>query len=304
MNPFQIEIKPTNNPTILKFVAKRFLTQHESFEFANIDEASNSPLAQQLFYLPFVKTVYIAQNFVAIQKYDIVEWEDVQLETAEEISNYLKQEKPVIIEPTEKSQKTTFSVSMESTPNPEVMKFISDQKMLSDVLEFKNSAEAKQAPLAQALFQFPFVKELFFDDNFISVTKHEFVQWDAIAQELREFIQTYLEEGKPVVEEGIRNKSVGSISSKVEKNRSNESLDAISKEIISILDEYVKPAVARDGGNIVFNTYNAETKNVQVILQGACSGCPSSTITLKNGIETMLKEMLPGKVETVEAMND
>lgn len=303
MHAFQVEIKPTNNPTILKFVAKRFLTQHESFEFANIDEASNSPLAQKLFYLPFVKSVYIAQNFVAIQKYDIVEWEDVQFETAEEISNYLKQEKPVILEPTKKSQKNAV-VAVESTPNPAVMKFVSNKKLLPHAVEFKNVEEAKQAPMAQALFQFPFVKEVFFDDDFVSVTKHEFVSWDAIAHELREFIQTYLEEGKPVVNEGMRSQSVGSISSKIEKNRSNENLDTISKEIISILDEYVKPAVAGDGGNIVFNTYNSQTKKVEVILQGACSGCPSSTITLKNGIETMLKEMLPGKVESVEAMNE
>ena len=82
-----------------------------------------------------------------------------------------------------------------------------------------------------------------------------------------------------------------------------ENLDDISKEIINILEEYVKPAVASDGGNIQFESYDAATKNVKVILQGACSGCPSSTFTLKNGIENMLKEMLKDKIESVEAVN-
>ena len=83
-----------------------------------------------------------------------------------------------------------------------------------------------------------------------------------------------------------------------------ENLDETSKEIVSILDEYIKPAVAADGGNIMFKSYNKENKSVSVILQGACSGCPSSTITLKNGIENMLKKLLKGKVEVVEAINE
>ena len=304
MNPYKIDIKPTTNPTIVKFVANRFLTQHESFEFANIDEAGNSPLAQHLFYLPFVKTVYIAQNFVAVQKYDIVEWEDVQNETATQISDYLNNGGPIFVQQETKPEKIATTVYAESTPNPAVMKFIANKKLVVNTMEFKNSSEAKHAPLAQALFQFPFVNEVFLDDNFVSINKYEFVEWNDIMGELREFIRHYLEEGKPVIDEGHSVAAPkGMPIQAAEKQVPTKELDDVSKEIVSILDEYVKPAVANDGGNIVFDSYNPESKSVRVVLQGACSGCPSSTLTLKSGIETMLKEMLHGHVESVEAVD-
>src|SRR5699024_9540967 len=119
MHTYQIEIKPTNNPTIVKFEAGRFLVQQESFEFANIDDATNSPLAQQLFHLPFVKKVYIAQNFIAIQRYDNVAWKDVQEEVASIISDYLNEGKLVIKEnDSEPAKKHPVTVYAESTPNP------------------------------------------------------------------------------------------------------------------------------------------------------------------------------------------
>lgn len=302
MHNYQIEIKPTNNPTIIQFEADRFLVQQQSFEFANIDEATDSPLAQQLFHLPFVKKVYIAQNFIAIQRYDNVVWEDVQEEVASIILEYLNGGKRVIKEnDSEPTKKHPVTVYAENTPNPAVMKFVSNKKLVVQTVEFKNSGEAKNGPMAQALFQFPFVKEVFFDTNFISVNKHDFVEWGDITMELREFIRTYLEEGKMVIDESSATNTpeVLTESSVV----SIKNLDDTSKEIVSILNEYIQPAVASDGGNIVFQSYDPETKKVQVILQGACSGCPSSTQTLKMGIENMLKEMLAGRVETVEAFN-
>ena len=118
--------------------------------------------------------------------------------------------------------------------------------------------------------------------------------------ELREFIKIYIENGSPII-----TSDAPELTKQTEqaKEAHFENLDDISKEIINILEEYVKPAVASDGGNIQFESYDAETKNVKVILQGACSGCPSSTFTLKNGIENMLKEMLKDKIESVEAIN-
>ncbi|HET8809013.1 MAG TPA: NifU family protein [Flavobacteriaceae bacterium] len=303
MHTYSIDIKPTSNPAIVKFETDRFLTQHENFEFSNIDEAQNSPLAQQLFHLPFVKTVYIAQNFVAIEKYNIVGWNDVQTETAAQIAEYLNNGGTVVKESDQDAQKKiAVTVYAESTPNPSVMKFVCNKKLVLQTAEFKNIDEAKNSPLAQQLFHFPFVKAVFFDENYISINKFDIAEWNEITLELREFIRTYLEEGKTVFDEG----AVASVSEKeVEKTAAKEitNLDTVSQEIVSILDEYIKPAVASDGGNIVFDSYNSEDKKVKVILQGACSGCPSSTLTLKNGIETMLKEMLHGKVETVEAVN-
>lgn len=300
---FQIEIKPTTNPAIIKFEANRFLTEHESFEFANIDEAGDSPLAQQLFYLPFVKTVFIAQNFVAIEKYDIVEWADVQKETANQIQDYLNSGKQAVGNKTHVEKKIPVTVYAESTPNPSVMKFATNKKLVLKTLEFKNIDEAINAPLAQELFHFPFVREVFFDENFVSINKYDMADWNDITLELREFIREYLTAGKTIVDEEAFSNEKASYLTPHTSHLKPQSLDKTSQEIVSTLDEYVKPAVAGDGGNIVFDSYNPESKSVKVILQGACSGCPSSTMTLKNGIETMLREMLNGKVERVEAVN-
>ena len=299
MSEFNITIQPTNNKNIVKFVTDSFLTQAQSYEFGSIDEAAPSPIAQQLFYLPFVKTVYISQNFIAIEKYNIVEWEDVQDEVATSIKKYLDSGEAVVTQKNE-STKIPVTVYAESTPNPSVLKFVANKPLATDTFEFKNIDEATDAPLAQALFNFPFVKEVFISDNYVSVMKYNMVEWQEISMEVREFIRKYLEDGKPVLNDAILQKEKVSEGSS-EKETAN--LSDIDKQIIEILDEYVKPAVAGDGGHIAFKSFDADTKTVSVILQGACSGCPSSTVTLKNGIETMLKEMLHGKVQNVVAIN-
>lgn len=299
MKKIDVSLQETNNPAILKFEANSFLTQYESFEFNNIDEAKNSPLAQQLFYLPFVKKVYISGNFVAIERYDIVTWSDVQNEVREQIEAYLNNDGVVVI-PLEQHKKVAVTVYAESTPNPAVIKFVANKNLTPFMLEFTSIDEAKSSPFATELFHFPFIKSVFIDKNYVSITKYDVAEWDDITMELREFIRSYIENGKDIVAADapeINNNT------EVAKEEQFETLDDVSKEIINILEEHVKPAVASDGGNIQFESYDAVTKNVKVILQGACSGCPSSTFTLKNGIENMLKEMLHGKVETVEAIN-
>ncbi|MBV1924675.1 MAG: NifU family protein [Flavobacteriaceae bacterium] len=298
MPQFNISVQPTNNENIVKFTANSFLVQTKSFEFNNIDECQNSPLAQQLFYLPFVKTVYISQNFIAIEKFNIVKWEDVQEEVASNISDYLNSGELVITE-NSLGEKNPTTVYAESTPNPSVMKFVANKALTSNSFEFKNTEEALHSPLASALFKFSFVKEVFISANYISISKIDEIEWQIITNDIREFIKNYIEDGKPIFSDAIlQNKSVN-------KTTSEEDIDYsdIEKEIISILNEYVKPAVESDGGNIAFDSFNEDTKTVRVVLQGACSGCPSSTVTLKNGIERMLVEMLNGKVTTVEAIN-
>ncbi|GAB2765023.1 NifU family protein [Salinimicrobium soli] len=301
MKEFTINIQPTTKPTIVKFEANKFLTQHESFEFHNIEEAEHSPLAQQLFHLPFVKTVYIAQNFVALEKYNIVHWKDIQHEVAEQIEDFLNKGGTVVTPSKEENKKIPVTVYAESTPNPTVMKFVANRKLVLQTAEFKNIDEAKHAPLAKALFHFPFVKEVFLDENYISITKYDIAEWNDITLELREFVREYLEQGKEVMSED--HVETTNAKNNSDSNIQEVQLDDVSKEIVAILDEYIKPAVASDGGNIMFESYDADEKTVKVILQGACSGCPSSTFTLKNGIENMLKEMLHGKVEKVEAIN-
>ncbi|GAA0717274.1 NifU family protein [Aquimarina litoralis] len=296
---FEIKIEATSNPSILKFEANFFLTKHTSYEFENIDHAKNSPLAQQLFYLPFVKRVFIAQNFVAIDKFEIVDWSDVQDEVAQQIENYLNSGQPVINE-TAEPKKTAITIYAESTPNPSVLKFVANKKLVATGHEFKSIDDTKEAPIAEKLFNFPFVKEIYIDENYISIHKYDIADWQDITLELREFLREYLEQGKEVLS---ANATVSTSQVEKQADLDFEKLDDTSKDIVNIIEEYIKPAVASDGGNIMFDSYDPESKGVKVILQGACSGCPSSTFTLKNGIENMLKEMLKDKVAYVEAIN-
>ncbi|PKG42119.1 NifU family protein [Psychroflexus sp. MES1-P1E] len=298
---YTVEIKPTNKPSILKFEFNEFLTKQKGYEYHNIEEAMKSPIASQLFYLPFVKTVYISQNFIAIEKFNIVEWADVQNEISEQLLKHINDGGKIVDEKEEDSvSKIPVTVYAESTPNPSVIKFVANKKLVLESAEFKSIDDAELSPLAQKLFHFPFVKEIFMDDNYISINKYDMAEWEEITNELRGFIKDYLEEGGKILESGkVQSKKTEAPTPEIDTSN----LDDISKEIVQILEEYVKPAVASDGGNIMFKSYNAESKDVQVILQGACSGCPSSTITLKNGIESMLKEMLQGKVDTVTAFN-
>ncbi len=299
MREFVITVVATNNPAILKFETNHFITKGSNFEYKNIDEAKNSPLAQQLFYLPFIKTVYISGNFIALERFDIVEWEDVKDEVAQQLVEYLNTGAPVVLEE-ETGQKRAITIYAEVTPNPAVLKFVANQKIVPATFEFKNIDEASTSKLAKGLFHFPYVKEVFMDENYVSITKYEVVEWDEITMELREFIRNFLTEGG----EAVSSEAAIKQSETISKSPSlNSNLDDTSKQIISILDEYVKPAVASDGGNILFQSYEEESKTVNVILQGACSGCPSSTFTLKNGIENMLKNMLGDKVEEVVALN-
>lgn len=291
-----IKIQETNNETILKFVSNKILVNGGSYEYNNIDEAKNSPLAQQLFYLPFVKKVLVTANFIAIQRYDIVEWNDVEEEVREQIEAYIQDGNSVVKEETTK--KDAVEVYAEVTPNPAVMKFGTNKALTQTDVEFKNIEEAsKSSPLAQALFSFPFVKEIFISENYISITKYDMIDWNEVYQEVRTFIRSYIQEGKKIISELPKQQTTQNV--EVPK----ENLTDTETKIVDILDEYIKPAVASDGGNIAFQSYDADSKRVSVILQGACSGCPSSTVTLKNGIETMLKEMLPNQINEVVAIN-
>lgn len=299
MSTFKVSVQETSNDAIIKFEINQFITKHQSFEFKNIDEAKPSPLAQQLFYLPFVKKVYISSNFIAIERYNIVEWKDVQDEVLQQIESYLN-EGGVVINEVEAPKKVPVTVYAEATPNPSVMKFVANKKIVTALFEFTSIDEAKLSPLATELFHLPFVKSVFIEENYVSITKFDVAEWQDITVEVREFIKNFIESGKEVVLPEAAEKLEQTTA---QKDSNFEALDDTSKEIVNILEEYVKPAVASDGGNIQFLSYDENSKNVSVLLQGACSGCPSSTFTLKNGIENMLKQMLPGKVEMVEAIN-
>ena len=298
MQSFNIKIENTKTPSIIKFISKSILTDG-SFEYNTIEDANNSDLVQQLFHLPFVKKVFVTANFIAIERYNIVEWSDVQDELQQVIENYLNKNGSVF-NTSKQSKKMPVQIYAESTPNPNVMKFVTNKLLSSQNIESLSAEQTTGLPLATALFNFPFVKEIFISENYVSISKTETIDWFEITNELRSFLKKYIEEGKPIIDEGYEPAPLTTINNKPVNVKN---LDNTSQEIVAILDEYIKPAVTSDGGNIMFQSYDAENKTVNVILQGACSGCPSSTITLKNGIEATLKQLLPNKIEEVIAIN-
>lgn len=279
------KIQKTKNPHILKFESSQILTQ-DSFEFTTDKNSGNSPLATQLLKLPFITTVFISANFIALQKIEAIEWPDVQEELKNVLNDYFKNDNALFI----KKEKTVVEVYAESTPNPEVMKFVTNQLIYKGNIEFKSVTSAKNNPFIANFFSLGFVNSVFTENNYVSITKDSKADWFGISDEIRNYIKYNLEPLKDI--ENITDV----------RSEKPQILEGISKEIVAILDQYIKPAVMADGGNIIFDSYDDATKSVKVILKGACNGCPSSTVTLKNGIEATLKNLLPGKIESVEAL--
>jgi len=289
----RVYIDHTPNPNILKFVCDETLTVG-ALELSKNDPAEDSPLAQELLQFPFVSKVYITANFVAVQKIDGIEWEMVADEIKELVNKHLEEQTIL----TRRQKEDPFTLYIDYTPNPAVMKFASNKMLYKGIAEAKSIDYANEIPLAKELFAFPYVKEVFISENYVSVTKIPEANWNEISLELRYSILEYLKSGKTIVTENY----VPSHNQVVDEAPAKEYSDA-ELQIKDIITEYIQPAVAGDGGNIELIEFEEATKTAKMLLQGACSGCPSSTITLKNGIETMLKEMMPGKVEYVEAIN-
>lgn len=294
-----IKIENTNNSAIIKFVFDKMLTEN-SFEYHSVEDAKNSDLVKQLFHLPFVKNVYITANFMAIEKFDILEWDEVQEELKDMFSNYLQDNESIFIP---ENKTSIIEVFAESTPNPSVQKFVTSKLLSTQNIEVSTRDEAGEVPIAMELFEFSYVKEVFISDNYISIMKDDSIEWFEINTKIRDFIKEYLQSDRRIISKNYQPKKIENIENSELTPGFKPTNDDISKQIISILDEYIKPAVAGDGGNIQFLSYIKETKEVNVILQGACNGCPSSTITLKNGIEATLKQFLPNEIGSVNALN-
>ena len=190
-----------------------------------------------------------------------------------------------------------YSIYAESTPNPAVMKFVSNRILVSENLEILSPEDARQMPIASAIFNFPFVKGLFISGNFIAITKNASAKWDDIAMQLRVFITDFLnKEGLEIIEENI----VKEAEQKIEKQVVNFS--EMEKKIAAILEEYIRPAVESDGGFISLKSFKDGV--VSVVLKGACSGCPSSSLTLKQGIEGLLTQRFPNQIKEVVAYEE
>lgn len=189
----------------------------------------------------------------------------------------------------------------EQTPNPESLKFVTNRMLYKGTADFREVELAEEwSPLAKALFDLPYVKGVYICNNFVTVTKEFSYGWEDIMLLLKDFIKNYIDEDGEILKDGFEEEKARlEAESGVEYQYTGDEAEMV-KKIKELIDTYVKPAVEMDGGNIEFKSF--DKGKVTVILQGSCSGCPSSTVTLKAGIEGMLKRMIPEVTEVISEM--
>ncbi|WHF51392.1 NifU family protein [Chryseobacterium gotjawalense] len=288
-----IIIEPTENPKVMKFVADYNLIPG-SLELDRNSDIAEIPLAQELFKYPFVERIFITANFVAVAKQDGIDWENLVDPLKNVIQDELAANPRIYLQ----KKNDEYLIYAEMTPNPMVMKFVSNKALMDGFIEVKSREEADNVPLAKAIFdEYDFAKEVFISDNFVAVTKNVSVEWHEVMVAVRAFVADYLQSGGVI--SNVTPQKHESPAAGIMNREYNEDEQKIS----DILNEYITPAVEGDGGKISLMEYDADTKTAKMLLQGACSGCPSSTATLKGGIENVLKQFLPELVENVEAVN-
>ena len=188
------------------------------------------------------------------------------------------------------NNKTPFIIYAESTPNPSVMKFVSNQMLTKKSQEYLNIKDTSEGTLLRKLFSFPFVKEIFISTNYISIRKHDSIDWVDVTNQIRIFIQEEL--NNQIEVDKLTNKKINV------KNKKSK----LILEIEKVIDDNIRTNIQMDGGDI--EVISCENGVLKLLLQGACSGCPSSQITLKNGIEHLLKQQFPKSINEVIAIND
>jgi NFU1 iron-sulfur cluster scaffold homolog, mitochondrial len=213
-------------------------------------------------------------------------WAKLKSNRELKVLKFVALEKKVML----KAAPKNIHLYLESNPNPNSLKFVVNEVLVPEgmSIDFPDAASAADAPLALELFTYPFVDRVFYMSNFVTVTKKAEVEWVEVQNTIKEHIKNFLESGKLILDQKA--------SAAEEAGEETETV----KKIKTILDEYIRPAVEQDGGAITFHSF--KDKRVTVTLQGSCSGCPSSTITLKAGIENLFKKMMPEEVEEVEAL--
>jgi Fe-S cluster biogenesis protein NfuA len=194
------------------------------------------------------------------------------------------------------NKKIPTLVYTEQTPNPAAMKFVADRMLITGpAIEFTGKAQAKASPLAMELFNFPFVTGVFLSSNFVTVNKNKLVEWEDILMDMRNFISAFLNSNEHVLSETVVTEKAAIVdNSKISGETISPEIDI---KIANVLEEYIRPAVEQDGGAIAFKSFKNGVVTVQ--LQGSCSGCPSSTVTLKQGIEGLLMRLVPEVTEVI-----
>lgn len=196
--------------------------------------------------------------------------------------------------------KSPVMLYTEETPNPEALKYVTNRMLFRGIADFKDKdLAAEWSPMANSLMELPYVKSVYFNNNYVTITKEFNYEWEEVMNRLKEFVKNYIENGGVIVNEGFAEYNEKLLAEQNANQFSGEEGE-VARKIKELIDMYVKPAVEGDGGNIEFKAY--EKGKVYVIMQGSCSGCPSSTVTLKSGIEGMLKRMVPEVQEVVQEM--
>jgi Fe-S cluster biogenesis protein NfuA len=196
--------------------------------------------------------------------------------------------------------KSPVMLYTEETPNPEALKYVTNRMLYRGIADFnEKELAAAWSPMANTLMELPYVKSVYFNNNYVTITKEFNYEWAEIMLKLKEFVKNYIENGGAIVLEGFAEYAEKIAAEQNATQFSGEDGD-IARKIKELIDMYVKPAVEGDGGNIEFKSY--EKGKVYVVMQGSCSGCPSSTVTLKSGIEGMLKRMVPEVQEVIQEM--
>ena len=199
------------------------------------------------------------------------------------------------------------TIYAEMTPNPNTMKFVADHMLLSsgEIVEFLSPTDAKgYSTLAEALFNFPFVSRIFIAQNFVTVYKNDMIEWSDVSLEMRDFIREWLMENEKAVQKIPEKSKIEIVSDSKTKTTNISPIinTEMDQKIVDLINEYIQPAVEQDGGAIHFQSYNEDNGQVTVVLKGSCSGCPSSTATLKGGVENLLKTHIP-EISEVVALN-
>ena len=208
--------------------------------------------------------------------------------------------KPAIQKMEAVAAKSPVMLYTEETPNPESLKYVTNRMLYRGIAEFKEKEVAAQwSPMANSLMELPYVRSVYFNNNYVTISKEFNYEWADVMLKLKEFVKNYIENGGVVINDGFAEyaEQLSTASNAVQFTGEG---GEIAKKVKDLIDMYVKPAVEGDGGNIEFKAF--ENGKVYVTMQGSCSGCPSSTVTLKAGIEGMLKRMVPEVTEVVQEM--
>ena len=272
-----IQTETTPNPATLKFLPGQPVLKIGTADFPSAEAAGNSPLARRLFGVDGVDAVFLGNDFVTVTKRDDIAWEHVKPAILGAIMEHYQSGQPVMDE-------SVLHVRTEATPNPATLKFLPGKEVLpSGSADFPGPEAAQSSPLAERIFAVEGVAGVFFGPDFITVTKTDAFDWDVLTEPVIAAINAHHAAGEPIIADG----AAGAVG-----HADHDGPDAeIVGQIKTLLDTRVRPAVAQDGGDITFHGF--ERGVVYLHMQGACAGCPSSTLTLKAGIENLLRHYIP-----------